>query len=50
MKEKFIEAYIWIFGSTIKSATEVYKKAEKNYIQEIFVQCKNQFRKSFYND
>jgi hypothetical protein len=35
MKQLFITAYRYLYGGTIKAATEIYRTADKEYINAI---------------
>lgn len=50
MKEKFVEAYKWLFGGTKKAATIAYKNNTKEYILAIIATYYSETKKSFYKD
>ena len=48
--EKFIEAYRWMYGGTKKTAREIYRKADPEYIALIIKAYEQQNRLAFYED
>ncbi len=50
MKQKFIKAYCYCYGSTVKEAKKVYKKASKDYIDAIIESMQRDVIHSFYCD
>lgn len=49
-RELFITAYQWLYGGTKKTANEIYKKADEEYI-DLIIKCFNeQCKTSFYYD
>ena len=50
MKEDFIKAYTYMYGSTKKKAFEIYRTADKSYISTIVSAFKCDAQKTFYND
>lgn len=49
-KQDFINAYIYLYGTSKKEAEKAYKNASKDYINEIINTFKNDAAKTFYND
>ena len=49
-KTLFINAYIWIFGTTRKDAVEAWKTLSNDYKEIIIETYENNFKSSFYND
>lgn len=50
MKEDFIKAYIYMYGSTKKKALEVYNSTDKDYISAIIYAFKRNAKEGFYHD
>ncbi len=50
MKNDFISAYIYAYGSTKKEAEKAYKTASPEYIAAIIEGHKRDARAGFYND
>lgn len=50
MKEDFIKAYVYMYGSTKKKALEVFKTADKSYISAIVYAFKRNAQAAFYED
>lgn len=54
MKQDFIIAYTWMYGSTKSEASRTYAKAmeiaDYSYIKEIISCFKDNARRSFYDD
>lgn len=54
MKNNFMEAYVWMYGSTKKKANEVFRRAmeiaDYDYIKEVIACYESNAQKSFYND
>lgn len=54
MKQDFINAYIWMHGSTKKEAEQTYRRAmeiaDYSYIKETIACFKDNARRSFYDD
>lgn len=50
IKQKFIDAYKYSYGSTIKQATEVWKSTSEEYVNAIVDGYKNECKKAFYED
>jgi len=49
-QKNFVDAFVWLFGSTKKSAKEIYRKAEKEYIVLIIETYAKQNRLAFWED
>lgn len=49
-QKNFVEAFIWLFGGTKKFAKEIYRKAEKEYIDLIIKTYAKQNRLAFWED
>ena len=49
-QKEFIAAYKWLFGATSKSAKEVYKAADPDYIKSVIAAYKSNSRVAFWND
>ena len=50
MKNDFINAFIYCYGSTRKDAEKAYKNATPEYIQAIIDSMKQDARGAFYQD
>ena len=50
MKESFIKAFTWYYGSTRKEAGKMYREVNSDYINAIITAYRNECKKSFYND
>lgn len=50
MKDKYIQAYCYLFGATKKEAIKSYKVADMEYIKEIIKAFDSNSKKAFYND
>ena len=50
MREQFIEAYQWFFGSSKKEAIEAYKNSTKEYQAVIIEVWKRHLYNTFFND
>ena len=53
-KNQFVDAYVWLYGSTKKEAGKAYSRAmeiaDYSYIKEIIACFENNAKKSFYED
>ena len=49
-KRDFQLAYRWMFAATLKRGAEVYKTANKDYIEAVVTAYRQNFANSFYND
>ena len=49
-KEKFVTAYTYCYGETIKRAREVFKSASTEYINAVIESFEHDSKLSFYND
>ena len=54
MKNTFIDAYVWLYGSTKKTAERIYRTAigcgDYRYVKEVIACFENNSKQSFYND
>jgi len=49
-KTEFINAYVWMFGSSKKKASELYKTADPEYIKTVINAYRKQNKLAFWND
>lgn len=49
-KQRFINAYIWLFGTTKKEASKAYKTASTEYIHQIIETFENNAKRAFITD
>lgn len=53
-KNKFVEAYTWMYGSTKKKAESVYRRAmeiaDYNYVREVIACFDGNAKKNFLDD
>lgn len=48
--DKFVSAYVWLFGVAKKTAKEIYRNADDNYISTVISAYEKQAIIAFYED